>query len=202
MNKEKEQLYQRVKNYLEIVISDACEMETERQNKTCKDDVYYEFHIFEDMKNVIMLIDTKNYRLMRRIVYRVCRNINKLGGLDIVIYSTKNREGTSYEGPVKLFLYGTKNNRIDLNRSIAYWGEYKGRSLYLNCTINYEYCEDYLNPVYREKGEMYGSKHVENIEKAGFTISAVRWDDYVKWYEEFYDRKLYTIDHIERRQLE
>lgn len=202
MNKKKEQLYQRVKNYLEIVISDACEMERSMLGKFIIDDVYYEFHIFEDMENVIMLIDTKNYRLMRRIVYRLCRNIMKISNLNIVIYSMKSREGSSYEPPIKLSLYDSKRNQFDLNMSIAYWGKYKNRNLYINCSKSYEYYEDYLNPVCNEKGEIYGSKHVENMEQAGFTISAVKWDDYVKWYEEFYDRKLYTIDHIERRQLE
>lgn len=188
-------LYQKIRNYVEKCISDACEVEGK------KDDVYYEFHIFEDMKNVIMFIDG-NKKVIERVGKRLARNFIHNFNMDINVQGTHYKIDRSYNDKVRMGVYLARDfHSFDMNHSIAEWGKYNGEYIFLNIYPYYEYADDYLNPDYNVKGETREHKHIENIGilKDRILFGECDWNDYVEWFEKYYNKELYKIDYIERR---
>ena len=104
---------------------------------------------------------------------------------------------------VRMGVYLAKDfHSFDMNYSVAYWGMYNGEYVFLNIYPYYEYADDYLNPDFDVKGETRIHKHIENIGeemKNQFISGELNWIDYTKWFQKYYGKELYNIEHIERR---
>ena len=108
----------------------------------------------------------------------------------------------SYNDKVRMGVYLARDfHSFDMNHSIAEWGKYNGEYIFLNIYPYYEYADDYLNPDYNVKGETREHKHIENIGilKDRILSGECDWNDYVEWFEKYYNKELYKIDYIERR---
>lgn len=189
-------LYEKIRKYLEQTIKLVCDVYRK------KDNIYYEFHIFEDLENVVMFMDG-NRKIIEEVARRVCKNFKHDFGMDINIQGTHFKLDRSYDSQVRMGVYLAKDfHSFDMNYSVAYWGMYNGEYVFLNIYPYYEYADDYLNPDFDVKGETRIHKHIENIGeemKNQFISGELNWIDYTKWFQEYYGKELYDIEHIERR---
>ena len=123
--------------------------------------------------------------------------------MDINIQGTHFKLDRSYDSQVRMGVYLAKDfHSFDMNYSVAYWGMYNEEYVFLNIYPYYEYADDYLNPDFDVKGETRVHKHIENIGeemKNQFISGELNWIDYTKWFQKYYGKELYDIEHIERR---
>ena len=94
-------LYEKIRKYLEQTIKLVCDVYRK------KDNIYYEFHIFEDLENVVMFMDG-NRKIIEEVARRVCKNFKHDFGMDINIQGTHFKLDRSYDSQVRMGVYLAK----------------------------------------------------------------------------------------------